>query len=60
VNRRQFLASSLATAGAALVGSHTCIAAADQVAGSVSPSSIQRARFPDGFLWGTATAAYQV
>ncbi len=28
--------------------------------GSVPDSSIQKARFPEGFLWGTATASYQV
>jgi len=33
---------------------------ADQVPGSIPSSSIHQARFPNGFLWGTATAAYQV
>jgi beta-glucosidase len=33
---------------------------ADQIPGSVPEGSIQKARFPEGFLWGTATASYQV
>lgn len=28
--------------------------------GSIQEAQIKAARFPDGFLWGTATAAYQV
>ena len=32
----------------------------DQIPGSVPEGSIQKARFPEGFLWGTATASYQV
>jgi len=36
-------------------------AAGVQAPGSVSSSAVQHARFPDGFFWGTATAAsYQV
>jgi len=34
--------------------------AQNQIPGSIPSSAIQQARFPDGFLWGTATAAYQV
>jgi len=34
--------------------------AGDQNPGSVPDSLIQKARFPDGFIWGTATASYQV
>ena len=33
---------------------------AHQIPGSVPEGSIQKARFPEGFLWGTATASYQV
>ncbi len=33
---------------------------AAEMPGSVPESEIQRARFPDGFIWGAATAAYQV
>lgn len=60
MNRRQFVTSSLAAAGATLLGSDAHIAAADQIPGSVPSSAVQQARFPEGFLWGTATAAYQV
>ena len=28
--------------------------------GAVSDDDIRKARFPDGFIWGAATAAYQV
>lgn len=33
---------------------------AEQVPGSVAPSEVTRGRFPDGFLWGMATASCQV
>ena len=33
---------------------------AEQVPGAVAQSEIENARFPEGFLWGTATAAFQV
>ena len=32
----------------------------EQVPGAVAASETEAARFPDGFLWGMATAAYQV
>ncbi|HVU44932.1 MAG TPA: GH1 family beta-glucosidase [Terracidiphilus sp.] len=63
MNRRQFAARSLAAvAGAAL--SRSCSYAdaqpsGQQVPGSVSDAVIQKARFPEGFLWGVATASYQ-
>jgi beta-glucosidase len=64
VDRRQFVTSSLAAAGGILVGKDGTAGAAPissgQVPGSISSSAIQQARFPNGFLWGTATAAYQV
>src|ERR1700758_3855088 len=59
LNRRQFVTSSLAAASASFLGSSLPLAAA-QVPGSVPSSAVQQARFPEGFLWGTATAAYQV
>jgi beta-glucosidase len=34
--------------------------AQEQVPGSIAASEINNARFPDGFLWGMASAAYQV
>ena len=62
MNRRQFCTSSLAVAGRTLLGGDPYSAARDQAQarGAVPSTEIQQARFPDGFLWGTATAAYQV
>lgn len=61
MNRRGFISSSLAVAGGALLGSS---APAD---GTLTPTFAPESgppdatvRFPDQFLWGTATAAYQV
>jgi beta-glucosidase len=59
LNRRQFVTSSLAAAGSALLRANSQSSAA-QIPGAVPSSVIQQARFPEGFLWGTATAAYQV
>lgn len=68
MNRRQFVATSVAAAaGAALVREHAYAATlpvADHlpapVPGEISESVIKEARFPEGFLWGAATASYQV
>jgi beta-glucosidase len=68
MNRRQFAARSLAAAaGAALYRNSSFAAAQDGVApfaggnvpGAVPEALIEKARFPEGFLWGTATASYQ-
>ena len=64
MNRRQFLGSSLAAARS-LIG-RRAFAYADsgnssqRVPGAVPSAEIASARFPDGFLWGMATASYQV
>jgi beta-glucosidase len=64
INRREFLSSSLAlTATTAL--SRSSYAAVGHSAGvpaqaSLPPIDVAGARFPEGFLWGTATASYQV
>jgi Glycosyl hydrolase family 1 len=62
MDRRQFATRSLA-AGAVL-HRHDSYAAvpvsAEQVPGSVPDWLIKQARFPEDFLWGTATASYQV
>ena len=42
------------------LASQTPAATAGSVPGAVSDDDIRKARFPDGFLWGAATAAYQV
>ena len=71
MNRRRFLGSSLAAAGGVvLVGRELAGEAAlpisastrdvAQVPGAVTQAEIEGARFPDGFLWGMATASYQV
>src|SRR3984957_1018396 len=63
MNRRHFLSQSLASAGAALLFPRLSAAAdtaAQQTPGSVPDSAVTSADFPDGFLWGMATAAYQV
>jgi beta-glucosidase len=56
MNRRKFLATTVAAAGAALSGSNPLPAG-----GAPDPDSGTReATFPDTFLWGMATASYQV
>lgn len=60
MNRREFLAGSAATAG---IGHATAFSAqtnSPQWPGGPTPNEIASARFPDGFLWGMATASYQV
>jgi len=64
VNRRQFLRNSLATAGTAVLAGRGLAAdpssAPEQVVAATSTSDVSGARFPEGFLWGLATASYQV
>ena len=64
VNRRHFLRNSLATAGTAVLAGRGLVAGRSpspaQVAGATSTSDLLGARFPEGFLWGLATASYQV
>ncbi|MBS1183461.1 MAG: beta-galactosidase [Proteobacteria bacterium] len=36
------------------------VTATNRIPGTVSDADIRNARFPDGFIWGAATAAYQV
>src|SRR3984957_1704498 len=64
MNRRQFVGQSLAVAGTALL---PCRAFASGSAPSskpipdaIAPPQIAGARFREGFLWGMATASYQV
>ena len=56
MDRRKFVAGSLAAVGATVLKG-TSQAASEQIPGAVSASVVQQARFPEGFLWGTATAA---
>src|SRR4051794_11505869 len=64
MDRRQFVSRSLAAAAGAVLYRHHGYASpplsTEQNPGSVPESLIQSAHFPEGFLWGTATAAYQV
>ncbi|HUN82835.1 MAG TPA: family 1 glycosylhydrolase [Terracidiphilus sp.] len=68
MNRRKFLGNSLAAAGGAVLARRGFsdapptqeVNAASQVPGAISEAEIESAKFPDGFLWGVATAAYQV
>jgi beta-glucosidase len=64
MNRREFLNNSVAAAGSAwLMGRGVdagAQAATESVPDSISAAEMAGARFPDGFLWGMATAAYQV
>ena len=63
MDRRQFVArSTAALAGVALYPwrSHAASPSpAAQTPGAVPDSLIKEARFPEGFLWGVATASYQ-
>jgi beta-glucosidase len=73
MNRRQLVARAVAaTAGTALVREGAAAVPpptakevpglwpASEMPGAVPESEIQRARFPEEFIWGAATAAYQV
>lgn len=66
MNRRHFLHGSLAAAGSAwlparaLAAQTMTHATPGAIPGSISPSEVAAARFPDDFLWGMASASYQV
>lgn len=57
MDRRQFIHRSIATAGSAFL---PFPALAEQVPGAIPSAAIAKARFPKEFLWGMATASYQV
>ena len=63
MDRRQFATRSVAAvAGAALhpwPAYASAATAASQTPGAVPDAVIKDARFPEGFLWGVATASYQ-
>jgi beta-glucosidase len=64
MDRRKFIQGSLVAGGGALFAGRGVAAesssAEEQVPGEVASSAIESARFPSGFLWGMASAAYQV
>jgi len=64
MDRRRFLGGSLAAAGGAVLAGRGIGEAESlsrgQVPGAVAEAEIEGAKFPDGFLWGMATASYQV
>jgi beta-glucosidase len=67
MKRRDFLQTSLAATGGALVAASTLHSqsssdsqAGQAVPGAIPSSEVSNARFPRGFLWGMATSAFQV
>jgi beta-glucosidase len=64
MDRRQFVTKSLATAGSALLARRAVAAGTtpptERVPEKMPNGAIASVRFPQGFLWGMATAAYQV
>jgi beta-glucosidase len=64
LDRRKFITNSLTGLSAQLLASRGFSAAGtsavQQVPGAVPLAEIESARFPNGFLWGMASAAYQV
>ena len=63
MNRRHFAARSLAAVAGATLSQTPGYAASRSstapVPGAIPDSVIKEAHFPDGFLWGVATASYQ-
>jgi beta-glucosidase len=63
MDRRRFLGHSMAAGAGALLapGALAATSAAEvEIPGAVAEEEIESARFPEGFLWGMATASYQV
>lgn len=63
LKRREFLRNSLAVSGGALVFGNALKAEtrnAEQVSGTAGRAEATNVRFPESFLWGMATASYQV
>ncbi|MGA7925887.1 MAG: family 1 glycosylhydrolase [Candidatus Sulfotelmatobacter sp.] len=64
MDRRNFIKSSLLAGTSTLLASRGLRAnsssSQEQVPGAIAISEIETARFPSGFLWGMASAAYQV
>jgi beta-glucosidase len=64
MDRRSFVKSSLAASSSALLAglgfAANGSASQEQIPGAIAASGIESAHFPTGFLWGMASAAYQV
>ncbi len=64
MDRRHFVKSSLLASGSALLGNRgfasSTAPAFCRIPDPLQAAAGEAARFPDGFLWGIATAAYQV
>ncbi len=64
MDRRQFVKSSLLASGSALLGTRGLASATTpalpDVSGAPSGAASGGSAFPEGFLWGIATASYQV
>src|SRR5271170_2205983 len=64
MHRRKFMRDSLVAASGALLASPCLMAQSfssqEQVPGAIPAAQIDKFHFPSGFLWGTASAAYQV
>jgi beta-glucosidase len=64
MDRRKFLRNSLVAGTGALLAKRGLGANAfspqEQVPGEIGSDQIDKARFPSGFIWGMASAAYQV
>src|SRR6266481_7090248 len=63
MDRRRFIKNSIITGGALLANrtlAKGTTTAQQSVAGDAANSVIDKSHFPNGFLWGMASAAYQV
>jgi beta-glucosidase len=60
MDRRNFVKTSLAAAGTALLNPHRLAAQTQAIPGEIPASQIDAAHFPADFLWGMASASYQV
>jgi beta-glucosidase len=64
MDRRSFIKTTLLTGSSALLANlgfaARSNASQESIPGAVASTEIEGARFPNGFLWGMASAAYQV
>lgn len=60
MKRRSFLTGSAAAAGVTLIGTNHLSAIESSLPSPAAQEPAPSHRFPDGFLWGIATASYQV